>query len=55
MMYDEIDLGEQDGCFRHSILFSNGSQLELDARELHVVTLDTVYAQLECPPVPTSA
>lgn len=46
-MYDEIDLGEQDRCFRHSVLFSNGSQLELEARELHVVTLDTVYAPLE--------
>ena len=44
-MYDEIDLGEHDGCFRHSVLFSDGSQLDLEARELHVATLDTVYAR----------
>ncbi len=43
-MYDEIDLDAKEHCFRHSILFSNGSQLELQAREVHVATLDTVYA-----------
>lgn len=53
-MYDEIDLGEQDRCFRHSVLFSNGSQLDLEARELHVVTLDTIYAPSDGIGVPAS-
>jgi hypothetical protein len=46
-MYDEVDLGEQEGCFRHSVLFSNGSELEVEAREVHLATLDTVYAQFD--------
>lgn len=46
-MYDEIDLGERERCFRHSVLFSDGSELELEAREVHVVTLDTLYAQAD--------
>lgn len=48
-MYDEIDLGEQAGCFRHSVLFSDGSQLDLEARQVHAATLDTVYAQFDSP------
>jgi hypothetical protein len=54
-MYDEFDLGEQDGTFRHSALFSDGSQLELEAREVHVATLDTVYAQFDSARLAASA
>lgn len=43
-MYDELHLGSQADCFRHSILFSNGSHLELEAREIHITTVDTLYA-----------
>lgn len=43
-MYDELDLGSQADCFRHSILFSNGSQLELEAHEVQITTVDTLYA-----------
>lgn len=46
-MYDEFDLGTEERCFRHAVLFSDGSQLDLEAREVHVVTLDTVYAQFD--------
>lgn len=43
-MYDEIDLGSQPGRFKHSILFSNGSQLEIEATEIQIATLDTLYS-----------
>ena len=43
-MYDEIDLGAAGNSFRHSILFSNGSQLEVEAHEVQVATVDTFYA-----------
>jgi hypothetical protein len=44
-MYDEVDRGKQDQSFKHSILFSNGCQLELEARRVQVTTFATVYSQ----------
>jgi len=43
-MYDEIDLGSQAECFQHSILFSNGSELDVEATEVQIATVDTIYA-----------
>jgi len=54
-MYDEMDLGQHEGCFRHSVLFSDGSELELEAREIHMATLDTVYAPFDSALVAASA
>lgn len=48
-MYDEIDLGNRAGCFRHAILFSNGSQIEIEAGEVQITTVDTVYASSPMP------
>src|SRR5487761_596404 len=33
-LYDEVELGSQRGRFKHSILFSNGCHLELEASEM---------------------
>lgn len=43
-MYDEVDLGSRPDRFKHSILFSNGSQLEIEATEIQMTTVDTLYA-----------
>jgi hypothetical protein len=43
-MYDEIDLSEQAACFRHSILFSDCSELQLEASEVQIMTVDTIYS-----------
>lgn len=54
-MYDEVDVGAEDGSFRHSVLFGDGSLLELEAREVHVTSLDTIYAQFDSLRVAASA
>jgi hypothetical protein len=43
-MYDEIDLGSQAECFRHAVLFSNGCELQLEASEIQIAIVDTLYA-----------
>lgn len=43
-MYDEISVGTSAHSFEHSILFSNGWLLKVQASEVHLATLDTVYA-----------
>lgn len=41
--YDEVDLGSQPGRFKHSVLFSNGCHLDLEATEMQIATVDTLY------------
>lgn len=43
-MYDEVDVGSQATSFRHSFLFSDGSELELEASEVQITTVDTIYS-----------
>jgi hypothetical protein len=43
-MYDEMDLGRQDGSFHHSVLFSNGNELHIEAHDIQFATVDTLYA-----------
>ncbi|HVA46796.1 MAG TPA: hypothetical protein VNH11_10565 [Pirellulales bacterium] len=53
-MYDEVDLGSRPDCFRHSVLFSNGSQLEVEADEVQIATVDTLYASNPKPCTPST-
>ncbi|MEX0702403.1 MAG: hypothetical protein WD069_09945 [Planctomycetales bacterium] len=47
-LYDEVDsAGSRTAGFQHTILFSNGWELQLQAGEVHRVTLDTVYTPAE--------
>ncbi|HQU44625.1 MAG TPA: hypothetical protein PK867_17540, partial [Pirellulales bacterium] len=43
-LYDEVDLGRETDCFTHSILFSDGSEIEIEASEVQITTVDTLYA-----------
>lgn len=45
-MYDEVDLGSEPGQFKHSVLFSNGSQLEIEATAIQIAAVDTLYSPL---------
>ena len=51
-MYDEIDLGSETGSFRHSILFSNGGRLKIEASEVQSAIVDTFYSPLAPSKVP---
>lgn len=43
-LYDEVDLGSQPGRFKHSVLFSNGNQLQIEATDIQIATVDTLYS-----------
>ena len=43
-MYDEIDLGPHPARFTHSILFSNGTEMAVEAAEMQISPIDTLYA-----------
>lgn len=42
-MYDEFDSGDAPDTFRHSILFSNGRSLDVQAAKLQIVSVGTLY------------
>ena len=48
--YDELDLLDRDGapCPTHSILFTNGWELRIPFRDLHVTVAERIYP-LQCP------
>lgn len=43
-LYDEVDLGTEANQFRHSVLFSDGSELAIEASEVQITSVDTLYA-----------
>lgn len=43
-LYDEVDLGRTPNCFTHSVLFSDGTEVEIEADEVQITTVDTLYA-----------
>ena len=51
-LYDEIDVGGEAGSFRHSILFSSGVELKIEASEVQSAVVDTFYSPLAPSKVP---
>lgn len=43
-LYDEVDLGRTPNCFSHSVLFSDGTEVEIEASEVQIISVDTLYS-----------
>lgn len=51
-LYDEVDLARMRDWFTHSIVFSDGTELKIEASEIQITSVDTLYAPTRAQQVP---